>query len=51
MNIGIVGTGAVDSPLARNLAAAGHNVKSDQYPPVCRADRKSAVSWREPRHT
>ena len=27
MDIGIIGTGAVGSPLARNLAAAGHNVK------------------------
>jgi 2,4-dienoyl-CoA reductase-like NADH-dependent reductase (Old Yellow Enzyme family) len=27
MNIGIIGTGAVGSPLAKNLAAAGHQVK------------------------
>jgi 3-hydroxyisobutyrate dehydrogenase-like beta-hydroxyacid dehydrogenase len=41
MNIGIIGTGAVGSPLARNLAAAGHNVKVTNTRPFAELTEKA----------
>jgi len=41
MNIGIIGTGAVGSPLARNLAAAGHNVKVTNTRPFAELTQKA----------
>jgi len=41
MNIGIIGSGAVGSPLARNLAAAGHNVKVTNTRPFAELTEKA----------
>lgn len=41
MNIGIIGTGAVGSPLAKNLAAAGHKVKVTNTRPFAELTQKA----------